>query len=498
MINDADLRESQCCTRRSVCACGETPFSPIVTRGVVIICSPRNSCAVLSVNTIPPKECLVPGDTPAILAAVMAQSDSQLTYQGAKYSFVDCEKQFLEELWCPTCLDLVFDPAQSTCGHVFCAECIEATETCPVDHMNCTALDHIDSRLMRSFNVKCPNSARGCSWQGDLGNAEAHTSDVCDYQLVKCTNGCEVEMERRQLVPHEANECLLREYSCPLCSHLGTYGTVTTSHLVVCKSLCLPCVAGCKQSMSRAELNDHLASFCPEELVACPFKMAGCTSLMKRKALKDHVSDKDHHFAKLMESHVAAMQQLYGIMQNGIHPGAYTIPLVFQPWLHNIPTCYPRPPWVIKLEEFQVKKKNDEEWFSDPVYSHFGGYKLCLKVFANGNQDGKGTHVSVYVYLMRGDNDDNLKWPFKGTIKVSLLNQLRNGHHRTLEPWLPDNDITERACGRVTEGERAEGGRGYHKFIAHKDLSYHHRRRCQYLKNGSLFFRVVCFEPKLD
>ena len=90
------------------------------------------------------------------------------------------------------------------------------------------------------------------------------------------------------------------------------------------------------------------------------------------------------------------------------------------------------------MEGFQKKKEKNEEWFSDPVYSHFGGYKMCLRVVANGYRDGKGNHVSVYVYLMQGDNNANLEWPFKGTIKVSLLNQLGDGQHLTEQVWSPD------------------------------------------------------------
>ncbi len=59
---------------------------------------------------------------------------------------------------------------------------------------------------------------------------------------------------------------------------------------------------------------------------------------------------------------------------------------------------------------------------------------MRLRVDANGDGNGKGTHVSVYICLMRGDNDDNLKWPFKGTIEVSLLNQLEDG--QVLDPRL--------------------------------------------------------------
>ena len=95
---------------------------------------------------------------------------------------------------------------------------------------------------------------------------------------------------------------------------------------------------------------------------------------------------------------------------------------------------------------------------------------------------------------MRGDNDDNLKWPFKGTIKVSLLNQLEDGQHHTKQVWSPGSDIPESYNKRVTEGERSPGW-GVPKFILQEDLSY---INCQYLKDDTLFFRVDCFELQLD
>ena len=150
------------------------------------------------------------------------------------------------------------------------------------------------------------------------------------------------------------------------------------------------------------------------------------------------------------------------------------------------------------MGEFQEKKENEEPWVTDPVYSHFGGYKMCLGVGANGYEVGKGTHVSVFINLMRGDNDNNLKWPFKGTIKVSLLNQLEDGQHLTEELWSPGSNIPEDTSGRVTDGENAGKGWGYHKFVSHQELSYQGNKNSQYLKDNTLFFRVDCFEPKLD
>ena len=66
--------------------------------------------------------------------------------------------------------------------------------------------------------------------------------------------------------------------------------------------------------------------------------------------------------------------------------------------------------------------EQDTEYLSPPFYSHPKGHKLCLSVFANCKNIGKSTHVSVYVTLMRGEYDDQLKWPFEADIVVELCN----------------------------------------------------------------------------
>ena len=37
-------------------------------------------------------------------------------------------------------------------------------------------------------------------------------------------------------------------------------------------------------------------------------------------------------------------------------------------------------------------------------------------------------HIGVAAHLMAGENDNNLKWPFRG---ISILNQRGNHHHVT-------------------------------------------------------------------
>ena len=67
-----------------------------------------------------------------------------------------------------------------------------------------------------------------------------------------------------------------------------------------------------------------------------------------------------------------------------------------------------------------TEKRNNKVWYSLPFYTHPRGYKVCLTVYANGEGDGEGTHISVSAYLMRGEFDDLLKWPFQGRVVLQL------------------------------------------------------------------------------
>lgn len=148
----------------------------------------------------------------------MAQSAHEFSYKDLAYTFVDCQRKLLEELSCPICLQLVSNPVQTSCGHLFCRKCIVWKTTCPVDRKNFSSTpDHFNNRRLGSFKVKCPNFERGCNWIGELRRAERHTSEVCEYQMTPCPNGCGQQMEQRRLQAHKTAECHFRNYKCRHC-----------------------------------------------------------------------------------------------------------------------------------------------------------------------------------------------------------------------------------------------------------------------------------------
>ena len=153
------------------------------------------------------------------------------------------------------------------------------------------------------------------------------------------------------------------------------------------------------------------------------------------------------------------------------------------------------PPIDFTMTDFNRQKQNDEVWYSLPFYTHTRGYRMCLRVIANESLSSgvKATHISVDVHLMRGEFDDNLKWPFRGNIIIQLLNQLEDKGHYTRT--LPFTDETSAFNRRVTTGER---GLGYPTLIAHSDLNHNSAKNRQYLKDDHLCFRVTKVELKTE
>ena len=142
-------------------------------------------------------------------------------------------------------------------------------------------------------------------------------------------------------------------------------------------------------------------------------------------------------------------------------------------------------PCVFKMPEFSRCKSSKRAWYSPPFYSHPGGYKMCIRVDANGDGDAAGTHVSVLASLMKGRNDDNLPWPFTGNFTFTLLNQLGDKNHHTRTISLQQDS---EAGWRVVDSEFAAMGFGQRTFISHNKL--YAPWNCQYLKDDCLYFRV--------
>ena len=148
------------------------------------------------------------------------------------------------------------------------------------------------------------------------------------------------------------------------------------------------------------------------------------------------------------------------------------------------------PPVTLPMDRFEERKENNETWTSPEFYSHHYGYKMCLQVYPNGNDEGRGTHVSVYVSILPGEFDDILPWPFCGYVTVHLVNQRRGKthFHRTVEL---NTEATLHIRARPDPLRILEPGQspswGYHSFA--RDIC-RAPADTEYLKEDTLTFRV--------
>ena len=299
---------------------------------------------------------------------------------------------------------------------------------------------------------------------------------TCEYALLHCPNKCmentkEVRMLRCDLDHHLKNKCPNRQYQCPHCKDTGRHCDKTTTHLDVCPKLEVPCPnSNCLVSVPRCDLSAH-RSTCKFEKVPCKYIGIGCKKEPLRKDLQQHENDDTFHLHLAIET-VNEQQKKMKVMDDKIVSGQVG-------------------PCVFKMPKFNQHKSSKRAWYSPPFYTHPGGYKMCVRVDADGFGEGAGTHVSVFASLMQGRNDDNLPWPFTGKVTFTLLNQQADENHHTDTASLLRDDEEY----RVVVGERSRTGYGFPKFISHSQLD-HGAAQNQYLKDGCLYFQVKVQAPK--
>ena len=159
---------------------------------------------------------------------------------------------------------------------------------------------------------------------------------------------------------------------------------------------------------------------------------------------------------------------------------------------------YNQAPMDFIISDYHEKKEANEEWNSSPFYTHNRGYKFRLHVFLNGVGKGSGSHLSVYVRLMRGEYDNELEWPFEGDVRVELLNWREDKNHQSHTiSYSRYNDPDGTHSSRLTDKETADGF-GIHRFLSLTDLVS--TTNTEYLRDDYLKLRVsamVYFTPLL-
>ena len=394
---------------------------------------------------------------------------------GYDCEFVDPPSKTLE---CPVCLLTLRVPHTTTCcGNYLCEPCflrvLADRGSCPLcNDTEFNAFLHKGvQREINALKVRCVHQDQGCQWVGELGYLQQHLlpssgRDGCGYEEEECRFKCGGRFQRRLLEEHENDKCPLRPLEVQFYSStrkLEAENQQLKEELVVVK-----------QKLREFESENQTLREESKQMKLEMTKLEQELMLeINKLALEQNVSKEEQ------ERKTKALESKCVLLERNVNP---------------------TPPFYFTINNFEHYKKNDLWWHSLPFYSHSGGHKLLAAVHANGYSTRKGTHVSVFVGVMRGEYDDQLKWPFTGEVTVRLLNMNKSGGstqntgHKNMTICFDNSTPLPSRC--KPEGCNSLPSWGYYDFVSHSDLPYNAAKNTVYLRDGQLRFVVTKVELK--
>ncbi|XP_044128373.1 TNF receptor-associated factor 3 isoform X3 [Bufo gargarizans] len=119
--------------------------------------------------------------------------------------------------------------------------------------------------------------------------------------------------------------------------------------------------------------------------------------------------------------------------------------------------------------------------YSQPFYTGYFGYKMCARVYLNGDGMGKNTHLSLFFVIMRGEYDALLTWPFKQKVSLMLMDQGPSRRHLG-DAFKPDPNSSsfKKPTGEMNIAS------GCPVFVAQSVLE-----NGTYIKDDTIFIKVI-------
>ena len=348
---------------------------------------------------------------------------------------------------------------------------------------------------MLNLEVICPFCKFGCNWQGRFEEYQQHI-ESCDFAMATCVY-CEEMVHKNQLVAH-SQTCPKAPKECPLsalgCTLPATSKDKLQQHMEESASEHLVILAKKVQSLEdkveQRKLNDNenamkkdfveadgampagqcydsginnsLQSMAPQpqrktQLVArvqnreipssLPLgsekdihaifesmlteKMTKIQEEMKRNSLAE-LRSRDEEIAELRTT-IKKLERTIQSKSAELEDRDFRLSL--------IENCNYDGTMIWKIPQFSQRKADAENGkytsiFSLPFYSGRYGYKMCLRLYIMGDGIGKGTHLSLFFVVMRGEFDNVLQWPFTHKVTFKLINQA--GGRDIVDTFQPD------------------------------------------------------------
>ncbi|XP_063426758.1 TNF receptor-associated factor 3-like isoform X2 [Mytilus trossulus] len=347
--------------------------------------------------------------------------------------------------------------------------------------------------------IPCPHT--GCEAQCSEDKMEAHVKN-CDYRPVRCSY-CEETIPFCLQANHQNNTCRKAIISCPYkCDHGPGAREEIEIHMQTCQLRPQECKfksMGCQFVGSEWDMQKHNKDAADEHLQMITMYTASMDlqSMEMRRELqlkivekteriihlekkvddsaKKEVVDKlERDVQSVKDRQISLSERVNQIERSGFTGGGTgsqqnlqetTGPLVTQIQQHDrqlglqdirlaeldlrfqvLETASYSGILMWKIRDYSRRKQEaisgrTVSLYSQPFYTSRFGYKMCARLYLNGDGMGKGTHLSLFFVVMRGEYDALLPWPFQQKVTLLLLDQDAGARHVS-DTFRPDPTST--------------------------------------------------------
>ena len=364
-------------------------------------------------------------------------------YGGLKKDLLVRDLSDLEEKYvvCCSCKGVLRDTIFTEKGYK-CSNCVNKGEDKNTIEVEQPAIDSIE--------VFCPMRHKGCERKETVSTLEEHLA-ICEFFPVACELKCDKLLLTAEMEEHVANECENRKLDCVNCAENMRAGEMD-NHQLVCVEHPVVCPNNCGQNeMKRKDLQEHIDGVCELTVLKCTYSQCGCEVSLARNEMKQHENEHQSEHLSLMNAHIKRLESSIMRSANG------TV--------------------VLQIRELESKLKSEEgiRIVSDAFYACL--YKCQAIVELN---DRSRKVLGLYVRVVKGEWDDQLRWPFNGRITFTMINKNREKQSkiRTVEIRGEEENF-------LRPGDELKPGKGFSVFASH-DLV----RQGKFSKGDSILLKI--------
>ncbi|NXW86150.1 TRAF2 factor, partial [Alopecoenas beccarii] len=392
---------------------------------------------------------------------------------------------------CSNCNNVLKKALQTLCGHRYCSACLSwivrnnknaICQKCKEEDSSTLSEGSLlaeerafgDAAINKEISeLKVHCVTLGCSWSGIMKNFEEHQS-LCEYALIPCHTGCGHMVMRRKLADHLENGCVNNVTMCQKCKRsLSSSEYQNHSTPLTTKDGCRFSEVGCSFRGSKEKMKDHektavgphmllllqhikqlKTSLCSAPKAANGFVPQPGLNLENKLHVFENIvavlnkevetsnleitafrrqSELDQNIIRGLELKIAELHRCLTQKDTGLSNLHKSLLFSEQASYDGV--------FLWKITDVGRKLQDSVtgrtvSLYSPAFYTAKYGYKVCLRVYLNGDGTGKGTHVSLFFVVMKGDYDALLPWPFRHKVTFMLLDQ--NNREHIIDAFRPD------------------------------------------------------------